>query len=349
MRDRIEELFNSAIEGNFTGKPVSIGKLTSKGRGYLESLSGMSFKENVDFVLNPSDLKHIYNEHFGSNEKDKGQNIPLDVKDIRSLVDVISMPDKVIFFKEGEGVNRNMFYFFKEAKDGTYNLMEIYSDKKGNLTAKTFYKTRKDALQRVMDIEKSLLPTSETYFGAILSDAKIPKLFELPNIEPENNIVITSGDTDIRFRIYGGNSGYVGYSMSKRAAQAREEGRFPKGDFKKEYGLTENAFKSLLDLGYIDDGEWHHTSKFGNKTTFYKWDEDYYKTIYDENKPEIDKLSRTKEEEKEDAKKRIENIFENHPLSQMFNDLSENYWDYFKINNSQSNHNRRVRQKFRKR
>lgn len=45
------------------------------------------------------------------------------------------------------------------------------------------YKTRKDASQRVMDIEKSLLPTSETYFGAILSDAKIPQIFETPSVE----------------------------------------------------------------------------------------------------------------------------------------------------------------------
>ena len=182
-KNRIEALFNQAISGEFKGKPISIGTLTDEGKAYLEQISGVAFKDKVDFVLNPSDLVHIYKDHFGNNEKDKGQNIPLDIEDIRSLADVITMPDKVVFFKEGEGSNRNMFYFFKEAENGTYNLMEIYSDRKGNLTAKTFYKTRKDASQRVMDIEKSLLPTSETYFGAILSDAKIPQMFETPSVE----------------------------------------------------------------------------------------------------------------------------------------------------------------------
>ena len=81
-----------------------------------------------------------------------------------------------------------MFYFFKGAEQGTYNLIGIYSDKKGNLTAKTFYKTRKDASQRVMDIEKSLLPTSETYFGAILSDANIPQMFENPSVGDEYSV-----------------------------------------------------------------------------------------------------------------------------------------------------------------
>ena len=78
---------------------------------------------------------------------------------------------------------------------------------------------------------------------------------------------------DIRFRkVYGGNSGYVGYSMSKRAAEAREEGRFPKTDFKKEYGVTDKELKALVDAGIVSDREWHHTSMYGNKTTFYSFE-----------------------------------------------------------------------------
>ena len=98
---------------------------------------------------------------------------------------MISSPDKIIFFKEGEGSNRNMFYFFKEADDGTYNLMEIYSDRTGNLTAKTFYKTRKGSKQRVIDIEKYLLLTSEASLVHPLSGAKIPQMFETTSVEEE--------------------------------------------------------------------------------------------------------------------------------------------------------------------
>ena len=183
VKDHIEDIFNDAVSGRLTGKPVPIGKLTSEGKAYLENISGLKMKDDIDFVLNPSDLVHIYKKHFGKNEKDKRRNIPLSIDDIRNLSDVVSSPDRIIFFKEGDGSNRNMFYFFKGSEDGTYNLMEIYSDKKGNLTAKTFYKTRKDAAQRVMEINNSLLPTSGTYFGAILSDAKIPKIFDLPNTQ----------------------------------------------------------------------------------------------------------------------------------------------------------------------
>ena len=91
---------------------------------------------------------------------------------------------------------------------------------------------------------------------------------------------------------YGGNSGYVGYSMSRRAAEAREEGRFPKTDFKKEYHVSEHALKALVRTGFIDGSEWHHTSKYGNRTPFYGWtDEDSAQTYLD-NKKEVDTLSK---------------------------------------------------------
>lgn len=61
----------------------------------------------------------------------------------------------------------------KEDRDGTLNLAEICSTKKGNLTTKSLYKTRKGIDQRVMEIKNSLLPTSETSSGIPLSDGKV--------------------------------------------------------------------------------------------------------------------------------------------------------------------------------
>ena len=86
--------------------------------------------------------------------------------------------------------------------------MEIYSDRKGNLTAKMFYKTRKDASQRVMDIEKSLLPTSETYFGAILSDTKIPQMLETSSVDND-----TFDNPDIRLRSIAADNRTADYAL----------------------------------------------------------------------------------------------------------------------------------------
>lgn len=170
-KDKVVELFNKAKSGEFNGKPLSIGTLTQEGKKFLEDLSGLKMKDKIDFVLNPSDLKHMNKDHFGDNEKDPGRNIPLTEEDLRSMVDVIMNPEQVVYGIEKMD-NRKAFFFLKQAEDGTLNLAEIYSDKKGNLTAKSYYKTKKGVDQRVMEIKNSLLPTPEASSGSPLSDGK---------------------------------------------------------------------------------------------------------------------------------------------------------------------------------
>ena len=183
IADRIEELFEQSISGDLKGKSVEVGRLTDEGRAYLEQLSGIKMKDEVSFVLNPSDLMHMYRDHFGNNEKDKGNNIPLTIGDIREIGNIISHPERVIFGIEPDGLRRKLFYFLSSAEDGAYNLLEIYGDRKGNLTTKTFYKTRKAVSQRVLSLMKSEHLTSVTD-GASLSDgAKLPKFFENPRID----------------------------------------------------------------------------------------------------------------------------------------------------------------------
>ena len=186
VADRIEELFDQAVEGKLTGKPVEVGRLTEAGRKYLEQISGLQMKQNVSFVLNPSDLVHMYRDHFGENEKDKGNNIPLTKEDIRHIGDVICNPERIVYGVEPDGLKRNLFYFLSSTQGGTYNLLEIYGDRKGNLTAKTFYKTKKAVSQRVLSLMKSEHLTSVTD-GASLSDAKLPKFFEYPKTEGEED------------------------------------------------------------------------------------------------------------------------------------------------------------------
>ena len=107
----------------------------------------------------------------------------------------------------------------------------------------------------------------------------------------DNNGNFSTTEDDILYRtVFGGNSGYVGYSMSKRAAEAKEEGRYPKTEFKKEYHITEKSLDMLTRLGFIDNSEWHHTSMYGNKTPFYGWTEDEFADDYLKHKKEVDTL-----------------------------------------------------------
>jgi hypothetical protein len=185
-KDKVVELFNKAKNGEFNGKPQSIGTLTQEGKKFLEDLSGLKMKDKIDFVLNPSDLKHMNKDHFGDNEKDPGRNIPLTEEDLRSMVDVIMNPEQVVYGIEKMD-NRKVFFFLKQAEDGTLNLAEIYSDKKGNLTAKSYYKTKKGVDQRVMEIKNSLLPTPEASSGSPLSDGKGINFFSIEQEKTAEN------------------------------------------------------------------------------------------------------------------------------------------------------------------
>lgn len=71
---------------------------------------------------------------------------------------------------------------------------------------------------------------------------------------------------------YGANRGYIGWSESVRSRTAKEFGIYPKTQFKKEYHISEKVFQEILNAGGFDT-EWHHTSKFFNRTDFYKWNE----------------------------------------------------------------------------
>jgi hypothetical protein len=185
-KDKVVELFNKAKSGEFNGKPQSIGTLTQEGKKFLEDLSGLKMKDKIDFVLNSSDLKHMNKDHFGDNEKDPGRNIPLTEEDLRSMVDVIMNPEQVVYGIEKMD-NRKAFFFLKQAEDGTLNLAEIYSDKKGNLTAKSYYKTKKGVDQRVMEIKNSLLPTPEASSGSPLSDGKGINFFSIEQEKTAEN------------------------------------------------------------------------------------------------------------------------------------------------------------------
>ena len=191
IKRKVADLFEQAQSGEFTGKPKSIGRISSEGKAYLENLSGLTFKEYVDFFLNPSDLNHIRSDHYGENEKDNGNNIPLNDEDIQNMVDVLNQPDAILYGVDKRD-GRKLFFFLKDAGNGLYNLTEVCSTKKGNLTAKSFFKSRRKGIdQRVMEIKQTLLPTSVTYSGESLSAAKIPYLFETNKDNGQN---LSEGD-----------------------------------------------------------------------------------------------------------------------------------------------------------
>ena len=60
--------------------------------------------------------------------------------------------------------------------------------------------------------------------------------------------------------------GYIGFSMSERAAGAYDNGMLPAGKLAKKLGVSAAAVKAVLP-----EQEWHHTSSRYNRTGFYSF------------------------------------------------------------------------------
>lgn len=82
-------------------------------------------------------------------------------------------------------------------------------------------------------------------------------------------------------RYFGGNSGYVGYSKSKRAVAAENRGLRSKSQMDRDFlnevndlivangGNPVTLAQIKRNLQNIARDEWHHTSMYGNKTDYY--------------------------------------------------------------------------------
>ena len=243
VKDEVLNYFHRAAAGKEQGKGRAIGKLTQEGRAYLETVSGLKMKEDIDFILNPSDLRHIHNDHYGANEKDKGNNVPLTDDDIRKMVDVISAPERVIYGIDKKTGNK-VFVFLSTNPDGTYNLAEIYTDRRGNLTAKSFYNTKKTISQRVNELlTSSPRLTSATEGASSSSDAKVPNLFEIQK-EIDKNVA----DDDVAAVVRANSAQYNDNAENRlREAQIHSE------NFKRWFGDwesdPENASKVVDENG----------------------------------------------------------------------------------------------------
>lgn len=70
--------------------------------------------------------------------------------------------------------------------------------------------------------------------------------------------------------------GYIGYSMSERAAAAYDEGARPltkiTNDWLRENGInaTQTVVRDLIKVGQIYTTEWHHTGSKYNRTEFFR-------------------------------------------------------------------------------
>ncbi|GHT82220.1 hypothetical protein FACS189467_7280 [Bacteroidia bacterium] len=160
----ISELFNKVKNNPHTdNNAITIGKLSPAGAKYLSDISGIRIKTATRFTISENYLRHLYNNHYGDNEKDKGQNVPLTDDDVVALIDVISTPNDIVFMGYNRKEQANEFSFVRTNNNGTYSLLEVYSNSDGTLKPKTFYNSKRSIGGQVMNLIKNSQPyTSQT-------------------------------------------------------------------------------------------------------------------------------------------------------------------------------------------
>lgn len=293
-----DEIFNMELENFKDNKHKGLLHL-GKPLGILKA-SGINAEE---MTISPSVLHRHLKKHG------------LTTDDLKGLARSIQSP--ILVYKHGKNSPNIVAVTELDVKEGKLsasfeldsngrvvdvsNISSVHS-KEAKIELERLYKMGESDFRNALRwVEKGkvldwLAPSSYKLSGmqageAPFDIANIVKSFENPRVSFEN--IANEGDMlpdGTRFRIVGGNSGYVGYSMSKRAAEAKEEGRFPKTQFVKEYGVPATHLDALVAAGIISNDEWHHTSKFGNKTPFYGWVEDNFLQAYNDNKAAIEEI-----------------------------------------------------------
>ena len=208
-------------------------------------------------------------------DKSMQENHPFELSDIKNLPNAIQEP--IMVFDSANTAGRKVILTEIESKGNNF-VVVLSAELKGNKISVNDIRSLypKDSVQGIIDwinagnllkyvdknkalewIGKQQSNSAEVTNTIKNLDvaAKVLQTFKNPAIIEQKN------EKNLKeHRLVGGNSGYVGYSMSKRAEQAREEGRYPKTDFKKVYNISDKTLKALVSAGIIDDNEWHHTS-----------------------------------------------------------------------------------------
>ena len=184
-------------------------------------------------------------------------------------------------------IDNNLKQYFLNIRDITYVpgnqqiWRNIYGQKTRDIVANAFKHNRdgvliSDILDLGPNISVNTLSESDDNLKNYYADVFVAFNPNQIKSATDNIGTFDPTDADVRYRRdIDANRGYTqrenGTYISNRASYAEEQGRFTKGTFAKNYGVSNKAFDALEKLGVIYASEWHHTGKNFNKSNFYSW------------------------------------------------------------------------------
>ena len=172
MKDKaksfIVSLFNKVKNNEIVSKDYCFAELTLEAMNILKNISDIHFRYEVAYVsINPSELKHIFDRHYGENEKATHQGKPLTDTEIEAIVDILDKPDKLISLGYIKKHQAETYLFLKKKEDNTTVIVELFGSKNNKLRLKTMYNSVKTEEKIIEDELKSLLNTSDNASGLL--------------------------------------------------------------------------------------------------------------------------------------------------------------------------------------
>ena len=168
VKDFIMYLFDSVKQNKIISKDYLIAELTPDAMVVLQSISDIQFRYDIAYVsVNLSELKHIFDRHYGENEKAPQQGKPLTDTDIALIIDVLDKPDKLISLGYIEKHQAETYLFLKKNEDNTVVIIEVFGSKNNKLRLKSMFNSVKSEEKIIEDELKSLLNTPDNASGLL--------------------------------------------------------------------------------------------------------------------------------------------------------------------------------------
>ena len=230
----------------------------------IPSTQGLKILNNIDNTITEYENKSNYSQTFIGDVADSlGIEMP-DKKSKYARFETKSGKIVTIRLSDHNATASNFDNYNED--DGisivisTKNNENINNDGKAHIVE--FYynaiKLRKADTKPLVEILKSI--KQSLYSGEYKDTTGLAEVEEV-NIPSKVQYWISNRRSTERWE----NSGYTyredGTRVSNRALEAEERGTFTAGTFRKVYGLTKADFDILVDLGLINNTEWHHTGK----------------------------------------------------------------------------------------
>lgn len=177
LKDKIHSIIQAPGSDVSKMQTVGVMRVGKSITDQIKAIDDSLDTSNYFFQIEPTDLKHTYNQHF---EPKMEGNLPMNEDDVAYALSHLNEGIVESVQRSREGGKRARILI--EAPDGNYYSVQVISKKDGALSLKSLWKTEKDTLDATED---SMNPSTVRSQG-VSSDSSVPPFDGAVNSESQD-------------------------------------------------------------------------------------------------------------------------------------------------------------------